>query len=102
MSPAEGFKVSLYIVYEYIITTFKIPGQVFSIAMFIAAGPTAARFSAWADRLGESAGVLEAGGQDGIRDGLLLIHLDAQALLAAPVKALCCAPASTRRAGVGR
>ena len=28
--------------YEYIITTFKIPGQVFSTAMFIAAGPTAA------------------------------------------------------------
>jgi hypothetical protein len=80
--------VSLYIVYEYIITTFKIPGQVFSTAMFIAAGPTAARFCAWVDRLGESAGVLEAGEQGGIRDGLLLIHLDAQALLAAPEGAL--------------
>lgn len=51
--------------------------------MFIAAGPSASRFCAWVDRLGESAGVLEAG-QANIRDGLVLLHLDAQTLLAAP------------------
>ncbi|HEV2029261.1 MAG TPA: hypothetical protein VGS16_12140 [Candidatus Dormibacteraeota bacterium] len=61
-----------------------IPGQVFSTAMFIAAGPTAAWFCAWVDRLGESARVLEAGGQGGIGDGLTLLHLDAQTLLTAP------------------
>jgi hypothetical protein len=52
--------------------------------MFIAAGPTAAAFCAWVDRLGESAGMLEAG----VAPGVILLHLDAEALLTGPNAAL--------------
>jgi sugar/nucleoside kinase (ribokinase family) len=55
--------------------------------MFVAAGPTAARFCEWVERLGESALVLDETGR-GLGEGVGLLHLEGHALLMAPDGAL--------------
>lgn len=63
---------------DFIITKYSSRPQVILSEMFLAAGPSAARFCQWAGALGERASVLT----DNLPGGVALFHLEARSLLA--------------------